>query len=220
MAVAKTIWRNAKQNSGEAIWQELMEGNNRFVAGKTRLRDLINLRRNLVESQHPKAVVLACSDSRVSPEIIFDQSLGALFVVRSAGNVLDRVTLGSIEYSVEHLATSVLIVLGHTRCGAVTAACLNQRTTSKSLQAVVDKIRPAVRRVMVVPRREGLLDAAIKENIHRSAMKVLSASQSLSQLAEHGILTVIEAEYILETGSVVVLSQSTEVGDKLPKLVA
>lgn len=215
-----SLGKKMAPESGELIWQELMDGNARFVAGKPRFRDVVSLRRTLVEAQFPRAIVLACSDSRVSPEIIFDQSLGGLFVIRSAGNVEDKVAVGSIEYAVEHLGISVLVVLGHTRCGAVTAACLYRRMTSKCLQAIVGKIHPAVKHVTAVPMNEGLLDAAIKENVHQSAVDVLSKSDMLFQLAEHGILTVIEAEYILETGYVVRLAHSHDVVIAAPGQVA
>jgi len=211
--------KKPERESAEMIWQELMEGNARFVAGQPRYRDLVKMRRNLVESQHPKAIVLACSDSRVSPEIIFDQTLGALFVIRSAGNVEDRVAVGSIEYSVENLGTNVLVVLGHSRCGAVTAACLNQRMASRCLQTVVDKIHVAVNHVSVMPR-DGLLEAAIKENVHHSVTSVLSASEMLCQLAKQGALTVIEAEYILETGCVVRIGQSPKMSSARPSEAA
>jgi carbonic anhydrase len=114
-----------------------MEGNKHFMAGKPRARDLVALRRSLVNGQHPKAVVLTCSDSRVPPELVFDQSLGDLFVVRSAGNVEDVIGVGSIEYAVENLGTTVLVILGHTRCGAVTAACSGEKMPSTGLQAIV-----------------------------------------------------------------------------------
>ena len=126
--------------SADAIWADLMEGNKRFMAGKPKARQLVSLRASLASSQHPNVIVLACSDSRVAPELVFDKSLGELFVVRSAGNIADAIGVGSIEYAVEHLGSSVLVVMGHTKCGAVTAACSGEKMPSASLQTIVDKI--------------------------------------------------------------------------------
>jgi len=189
--------------SAHAIWAALMEGNKRFVAGKPKLRDLVSLRGSLAESQHPNVVVLTCSDSRVSPEVLFDQSLGDLFVIRSAGNIADAIGVGSIEYAVEHLGSSVLVILGHTKCGAVTAACSKEKMPTPNLQAIVDKIGPAVSRVGESVTGDALVEAAIKENVHQSAKDVLASSQVLRDLVAQDKLTVFEAEYQLDTGQVV-----------------
>src|SRR5271168_5492206 len=134
----------AQVPSAQLIWADLMEGNQRFISGKTKSVDVVPLRQTLAKGQAPKVVVLACSDSRVSPEIVFDKSLGDLFVVRSAGNIADAIGVGSIEYAVEHLGSSVIVVLGHQKCGAVTAACSGDKMPTANLQAIVDKISPAV----------------------------------------------------------------------------
>jgi len=188
--------------SAQTIWGALMEGNKRFVAGKPKARDLVNLRGRLAESQHPDVVVLTCSDSRVSPEVLFDQSLGDLFVVRSAGNIADAIGVGSIEYAVEHLGSSVLVILGHTRCGAVTAACSKEKMPTPNLQAIVDKIGPAVSRVGESVKGDALVEAAIQENVHQSAKDVLASSEVLRHFVEQGKLTLFEAEYQLDTGKV------------------
>jgi carbonic anhydrase len=193
--------------SAQQIWSDLIAGNQRFVAGKTKSRDLIEMRESLTKDQHPKAVVLACSDSRVSPELLFDQSLGELFVVRSAGNIADSIGVGSIEYAVEHLGTSVLVVLGHTKCGAVTAACSKEKMPSSNLQAIVDKIGPAVSRAGKSAAGDALIEAAVKENIHQSARDVLASSEVLRHFVEDGKLKVFEAEYQLDTGRVIRLEK-------------
>jgi Carbonic anhydrase len=144
---------SSAQPSVEKIRAELIEGNKRFVAGHRQGSDLIALRRTLAAGQHPRVAVLACSDSRVAPELIFDQGLGELFVVRSAGNVVDPVAIGSIEYAVEHLGSRVIVAMGHTKCGAVTAACSREKMPSANLQAIVDRIDPAVERANQI--REG-----------------------------------------------------------------
>jgi len=189
--------------SAQAIWAALMEGNKRFVAGKPKARDLVGLRGGLAKSQHPNVVVLTCSDSRVSPEVLFDQSLGDLFVVRSAGNIADAIGVGSIEYAVEHLGSSVLVVLGHTKCGAVSAACSKEKMPTPNLQAIVDKIGPAVSRAGDSVKGDALIEAAIKENVHQSARDVLASSEVLRHFVEQGKLTLFEAEYQLDTGEVI-----------------
>lgn len=194
--------------SAQQIWSGLMEGNARFVAGKPKPRDLSGLRDGLAEDQHPKAIVLACSDSRVAPELLFDQSLGDLFVIRSAGNIADAIGIGSMEYAVEHLGSKVLIVLGHTKCGAVTAACSKEKMPSPGLQSIVDKIQPAVANASKSVKSDDLVETSIRENIHQSAKDVLANSEILRHAAEHGNLTIFEAEYQLNTGKVVRLENA------------
>lgn len=188
--------------SGEKIWADLMEGNQRFVSGRTKPREVVQLRHSLAKGQHPKVVVLTCSDSRVPPELLFDKSLGDIFVVRSAGNIVDAIGLGSIEYAVEHLGSSVLVVLGHEKCGAVTAACSGEKMPSPNLQAIVDKIDPAVAQARTYARKDGLVETAIQENVHQSAKDVLGNSEILRHALKEGKLTVIEAIYKLDTGEV------------------
>jgi carbonic anhydrase len=192
--------------SAQDIWAQLMQGNERFVSGKPKSRDLVRVRESLAASQHPKAMVLACSDSRVAPELVFDQNLGDLFVARSAGNIADAIGVGSLEYAAEHLGSTVLVVLGHTKCGAVTAACSGEKMPTPGLQAIVDKIEPAVTTSKASARGDALVETAIKANVHQSAKDVLASSQVLRHLVEDGKLTVFEAEYQLDTGKVVQLN--------------
>jgi carbonic anhydrase len=192
----------------DKIWAELMAGNQRFVSGQPQTVALVSLRQSLAKSQHPKAIVLSCSDSRVPPELVFDQSLGDLFVVRAAGNIADPIGLGSMEYAVEHLGSTVLVVLGHTKCGAVTAACSGDKMPTSNLQAMVDKIEPAVVKVKNSTKGDALVEAAIKENVHQSAHDVLAHSEVLKHAQEEGKLTVYEAEYQLDTGRVVPLEKT------------
>lgn len=131
--------------SGREVWQKLLEGNQRFVQGVMLTRNLPELRRSLVKGQHPKAAVLCCCDSRAPAEIIFDQSLGDLFVVRSAGLALDAAVLGSLEYAVAHLHVPLLVILGHESCGAVTAAVEHPEHAEGNIAAIVRQIAPAVR---------------------------------------------------------------------------
>ena len=187
-----------------------MEGNQRFVTGKLKHRSLVNVRESLVQSQHPKIMVLSCSDSRVPPELIFDQTLGALFEVRSAGNIAGPLGLASLEYAFEHLGSSVLVVMGHTSCGAVTAACSGERMPTENLQAMVDQIEPAVTRAKRYATGDALIEAAVKENVRESAAYVLAHSEVLRHGKDEGKLTVIEAEYHLDTGKVFRLDQGTQ----------
>ena len=193
--------------SPDALWAELMAGNRRFVAGKPRAYGLIALRRKLASSQSPHVIILACSDSRVAPELVFDQGLGDLFVVRTAGNVADPVALGSIEYAVDHLHSTVLVVLGHQKCGAVAAACSGEKMPSRNLDAIVDKINPAVAQAKTYAKGEGLLEAAIRENVHQSARDVVANSEIIGQAVKAGKLKVIEAEYEFDTGKVARLEE-------------
>jgi carbonic anhydrase len=190
--------------SADEIWADLMRGNELFVEGKPRAYGWVSLRDTLAKGQHPKVVVLACSDSRVAPELVFDKNLGDLFVVRSAGNIAGPIGVGSIEYAVEHLGSSVLVVLGHTKCGAVTAACTGDKMPSSNLQEIVDKINPAVVEARKSNAKDdALVEAAIKENIHQSAKDVIANSEILRHFVEEKKLTVFEAEYQLDTGKVI-----------------
>jgi carbonic anhydrase len=194
--------------SPDALWDGLLTGNKRFVAGKPQTHPLVSLRRKLASGQSPNVIVLSCSDSRVSPELIFDQSLGDLFVVRTAGNIADPVALGSMEYAVAHFHSPVLLVLGHQKCGAVIAACSGDKMPSTNLDAIVEKINPAVTQAKTYAHGDDLVESAIKENIHQSARDVLANSAILSEAVKSGKIKVIEAEYQLDTGEVVLLNSS------------
>jgi carbonic anhydrase len=193
----------ARAPAADSIWSDLMEGNRRFVDGKTKTVNVIPLRESLANGQTPKVVVLACSDSRVAPEILFDKNLGDLFVVRAAGNIADAIGVGSIEYAVEHLGSSVLVVLGHDKCGAVTAACSGDKMPTANLQAVVDKISPAVTQAKAHPKGDDLVETAILDNVHQSAKDVLASSEVLQHFLHDGKLTVYEAVYELKSGKIV-----------------
>ena len=197
---------SAPKPSADKIWANLMAGNARFVAGKPQAHALVSLRKKLASGQSPNVIVLACSDSRVGPELVFDQTLGDLFVVRTAGNVADPVALGSIEYAVDHVHSSVLVVLGHQKCGAVSAACSGEKMPSPNLEAIVDKINPAVTQAKTYAKGDDLLEAAIKENVHQSAKDVLANSEIIRNAVKAGKLSVIEAVYQFDTGEVVRLN--------------
>ena len=129
--------------NGKQVWQRLIAGNMRFVQGLFQGRNMLDLRRTLTQGQQPEAAVLCCSDSRVPAEIIFDQSLGDLFVVRTAGLVLEPTSIGSLEYAVAHLHVPLLVIKGHENCGAVTAAVAHPETDEGHIGAIVQRIAPA-----------------------------------------------------------------------------
>jgi carbonic anhydrase len=184
------------------IWNSLMAGNARYVAGHAKARAIVSLRQSLAKDQHPKVAVLSCSDSRVPPELIFDQSLGDLFVVRSAGNIADAIGRGSLEYAVEHLGTTMVVVMGHTSCGAVKAACSGEKMPTPNLQAIVDQIDPAVELAKTQAQGDAVLDAAIRDNVAQSTKDLLAHSDVLHRMVDEGKISVVEAVYHLDTGKV------------------
>lgn len=196
--------------SADQVWATLMAGNQRFVAGKPAAHALAPLRKKLAEGQSPHVIVLSCSDSRVPPELVFDQTLGDVFVVRTAGNVADPVALGSLEYAVDHIHSPLLVVMGHQKCGAVTAACSGDKMPSSSLTAIMDKIGPAVNQAKSYAKPDELVESAIKENVHQSARDLLAGSAILREAVAAGKLKVVEAEYQLATGKVVRLDTPKE----------
>lgn len=189
--------------SADQIWDSLMTGNQRFINGKPKTRDIVAQRRSLGKRQHPLVAVLSCSDSRVPPEIVFDQGLGDLFVVRAAGNSGDPVGIGSLEYAVEHLGTMMIVVLGHQSCGAVTAACSGETMPTPNLEAVIEPIAKSCR--LAKEQRPGygdLIDFAIRNHVHETANELLTHSAVLKHAHDEGKLIIIEAYYSLDSGTV------------------
>lgn len=190
--------------------QELQDGNARFVAGISEddtphIKSLSATR----DAQHPFAIILGCSDSRVPAEIIFDQGMGDLFVIRIAGNIVAPSQLGSIEFAVEQFGTPLVVVLGHSSCGAVTATLAdiqNPQTEKKShVFSIVDRIRPTVEPLVgsqYPAESDELLDAAIKANIRASTRQLRTESTLLASYLEEGKLMIVGAEYSLTTGEV------------------
>lgn len=190
----------------EDIWADLMEGNRRFVTGKPKSRPLVAAREHLAGGQHPQVIVLGCADSRVSPELVFDKNLGELFVVRTAGNIADPIALGSLEYAAEHLHASVLVVLGHEKCGAVAAAASGAKMPTPSLDAIVKKIYPAIEKYTICAQGDQLLGLAVEANVKQSARDIVAESTILQKELAQRKLTVITAVYKLKTGEVYRLS--------------
>lgn len=191
--------------------ERLREGNRRFVDGRHGLEAGITRTRReaLVAGQEPFAVVLGCSDSRVPVEIVFDQGLGDLFVIRVAGNVAAAPEAGSVEFAAGKLGARLVVVLGHTHCGAVTATvdALQHADASASpnLRSIVDRIRPAMEPLLgMEPHadREALIREGVRANVRVAASQLRHGSPTLERLMEEEGLLVVGAEYSLESGEV------------------
>ena len=189
-----------QSGSADQIWNQLVAGNRRFVTGKGAQHDLQAQRESLTKTQHPKVAVLSCSDSRVPPELIFDAGLGDLFVVRSAGEDDDAILIGSLEYAVEHLGSTVIVVMGHQSCGAVTVACSGGKSESDNLEAVVSPIAPSCTKIDRA--KPETLDLAVRDHVHRVSQDILARSELLRKAAEERKIAIIEAYYSLDTGEV------------------
>ncbi len=190
-----------------AVWANLVAGNARFVAGKPQPRPLLSQRQTLVAGQHPRTIVLTCSDSRVPPEQVFDQSLGDVFVVRTAGQVVDAVATGSIEYAVERLHVGLIVVLGHEQCGTVTAALSGEPMPTPSLSALMGHIRPGIEKACANAVGEERLRCAIEANVNESAAQLVAASPVLRERLEQGNLLIVRALYPLGSGRVMELDR-------------
>jgi carbonic anhydrase len=189
----------------DAALARLKAGNERFVSGKLSHPNQSPARRTkLAEGQRPFAIILGCADSRTAPELVFDQGLGDLFVVRTAGNVVDDIALGSIEYAVEHLGASLIVVLGHENCGAVKATVDGGKLPGH-LPAIARAIRPAVKASAGQPGDR--LDNAVLENARLEASRLVHSKPILQKLVAEGKVRVIPARYDLDTGRVVFLNK-------------
>jgi carbonic anhydrase len=195
----------AQRGPRDILWR-LRQGNLAYVAGRQRASQATPARRaSLVAAQHPHAVVLTCADSRVPPEYIFNEGLGALFVVRVAGAVVDPVTVGSIEYGAEHLHASLIVVMGHTRCGAVKAAIETPAPTGPpagpgvNIESILSLIRPGI------PKTAGANDpwtAAVYGSVDQTMADLFRSSKIVSEMSRAEEIGVIGAVYEIETGKV------------------
>ncbi len=196
-----------KVSNHAQIVSKLTNGNTRFVKGKSvHPNQNVERRHEVAKSQHPHTIVLSCSDSRVSPEVVFDQGLGDLFVVRGAGNVVDTMALASMEYSAEHLGSTVLLIMGHERCGAVKAALDFWKHPGESeagesnIPDLVSKIVPAVE----TAKNHGgdHLHKSIVQNVRNSAGDILHHSATLKKMVLSGKLKLMGGVYNLDSGKV------------------
>jgi len=184
-------------NAEEAM-NRLTEGNKRYVEGKMTAHDFPARRKELVEGQQPFVTMIACSDSRVCPECIFDTSLGEIFLIETAGNIVGDITLGSIEYGIGHLNTPLLIVLAHSKCGAVTATCQGGEVEG-NLGKVIGKIKPAAEKA------GNEVIAAIDQNAKDVVQDILARSPVVKKAVDEGKTKIVVMKYHLETGEVKVV---------------
>ncbi|MDD2465445.1 MAG: carbonic anhydrase [Desulfobulbus sp.] len=207
--------------TADGALQKLMEGNTHYVADKLTNQTQANAatRAALAKSQKPYAIILTCSDSRVPPELIFDKGLGEIFVIRVAGNVPDPIVLGSIEYAAEHLGSPLMMVLGHERCGAVTAAVETgeKSTGSPNIDAIVKEIKPSVEQAAhdcalckddkncAETQKKGFVECVIESNAKAVADNLTKESAMLRHLVEAKKLTIVAAKYDLDDGKVSLL---------------
>ena len=194
--------------TGAQALQILKEGNARFVAGKSDNTHnyLARARETAENGQYPIATFLACSDSRVPLEIIFDQNIGDIFSIRVVGNVCGDSQLGSIEFGVKHLGTQLCVVLGHTKCGAVIAAC-NKQGLEENIQALVNSISPAFEQAQALTGKTGneVVEACCEENVFVQIETMFKKSDILREAARNGEVLIVGAVYDIQTGLVTFL---------------
>jgi len=191
----------------------LRDGNRRFVAGEMTDQSLSNKqRRALAADQAPFAIILGCSDSRVPAELVFDQGFGDLFVIRVAGNIVAPSQVGSVEFAASKFSTKLVVVMGHSQCGAITAAVeelLDGATNeSRNLRSIVDRVRPAVQTVIAGHghlERPALVREAVRANVRTSVDHLRHGSELLEQLVLNDGLMIVGAKYSLDTGVVTFL---------------
>ena len=192
--------------------QRLLEGNARYASDVRSLDSLLSHRRRteLMMDQQPFAIILGCSDSRVPAEIVFDQGLGDLFVIRIAGNIVAPSHVGSVEFAATRFGTRLVMVMGHTRCGAVQAALESGPADSMNQESIVGRIRRAIGSLPQAPAgdaaaQERLLDEAVRANVRASAEALRHGSPMLEEMCQSGGLRIVAAVYCLDSGRVVVL---------------
>jgi len=179
---------------------KLMAGNRRYARHQQQHPDQsLARRKELEKGQHPFAVILGCADSRVAPELLFDQGLGDLFVIRVAGNIVDDAVLGSIEYAVEHLGTKLIMVLGHEKCGAISAA-IDGGVAPGHIQGLVAAIEPSVKASGKEPGDR--VHNCVIANARRVARQIRESEPVLKEFAEHHGVEVVAADYALDSGKV------------------
>ncbi|MBO1531381.1 carbonic anhydrase [Psychrobacter sp. F1192] len=205
-----------RPKTGQEALELLKQGNARYVESLSMTDPCMQQRPELISDQDPLAIILGCSDARVPVEIVFDQGLGDLFVIRVAGNVVAPSQIGSVEFAAEKFGTKLVVVLGHSHCGAVTAcveALINpEQNYTPNLQSIVDRIRPSVYNLHELATANGqdvdadeLLESSISANVRMSVSQLKHGSRALEDLTTSGQLLVVGAEYDLATGKVLFL---------------
>lgn len=205
--------------SAEEALQKLIDGNKRYVGNNmtSSARSDAASRAAISKSQKPYAVILSCSDSRVPPEIIFDKGLGEIFVIRVAGNIPDPIVLGSIEYAVEHIGTPLVMVLGHERCGAVTATVGAKGKPEGNIGAILKTIAPAIKNAAKdcdackgeakckETKKDEYVECAINANLKTVTANLTKKSSVLKHMVEQGKVKIISAKYDLDDGLVTIV---------------
>jgi carbonic anhydrase len=206
LAIPGSGEKRAEVVTADSVLAELSAGNAHHVAhGYQHPHETQERQRQLVSGQNPHAEILSCSDSRVPPEVIFDQGLGDLFIIRVAGNVVSDIELGSLEYGAEHLHVPLLVVLGHQHCGAVTAAVEGGRAEGH-LGALINLLLPAVEKTRAFPGDR--VENAVKANVKMVVKQLRTSTPILAELVSQGKLKVVGAIYSLDTGKVTWLPDS------------
>ena len=212
---ASTIGKGERPKTGAQALELLKAGNERYVnsLANADASPMMQKRPELVHEQYPFAIILGCSDARVPVEIVFDQGLGDLFVIRVAGNVVAPSQIGSVEFAAEKFGTQLVVVLGHSHCGAVTACVetlLNpEQNYSPNLTSIVDRIRPSVYNLHELASATGadvdkevLIDRSIRANVRMSVSQLKHGSRTLEDMVDSDKLLIVGAEYDLKTGQV------------------
>lgn len=198
----------------------LKEGNERFVSGKRKNRNYGQQILDTKLSQRPEAVVLSCMDSRSIPEVAFDQGIGKIFTIRVAGNVINRDIIGSMEYGTKIVGAHLIVVLGHTNCGAVKAACKNVKLNK--LSDVLDQIQPAVKTTETDLKNTdctdpSLYDAIAKQNVINMVNQIPQQSTAIAALVNSGQLKIVGAMYDVSTGKITFIEPSEEMNSSKPE---
>jgi len=198
---ATGINEQASVSAAEAI-ALLEKGNGRYVSGSFAKKEYAKVRKATVNAQHPYAIVLTCADSRVPPELIFDESLGKLFVIRDAGNLVDSVILGSIEYAAEHLHVKLLLILGHESCGAVTATVAGGEVPP-NISSLIWRMNSPVEKIKATQVKDKkLVSMCVEENVRYQLEQATVQSDVLSELVEKGELALVGGVYNIASGKV------------------
>lgn len=183
--------------------ENLLAGNQRFIRGERAPRAFDLRREKLVTGQKPLAIIVGCSDSRVSPETLFDQNLGEIFVIRTAGQVLEGTSIASIEYAVDHLQAPLLLILGHEQCGAVTAAIAHEGQAQGNIGLLLSKIQPAIDRARQLKTAPGnMVEMVTDLHLEELARQVLAESEIISRAVAEGRLHLVTGKYQMASGEV------------------
>jgi carbonic anhydrase len=208
LKITPTMKDALNANSQEEISPEqalelLKTGNSRFAEKRMLKRDLLKMVEDTSTGQWPFAVVLSCIDSRTSSELIFDQGIGHIFNARVAGNIVNEDILGSLEYSVKHAKAKIVVVLGHTKCGAVTSACKEDKSGIEGyIPSLLEKIKPAIEKAERSGTNEDFVEKVAKLNVFHSLELIRTQSETLSDLEKNGEVMLVGGMYDVGSGRV------------------